>query len=132
MTRRYYGLPSAIARHAIVLALAIGAVLVEGQMLSVTIASQPTSWLATAVGVGVLSALVAGALVGALFLLAGLAVGIQVLLVTQAGSTAAAEVTLGSDGGLYAAVLAAGLLAYLLVLIVLAALRRGRAGSAAA
>jgi hypothetical protein len=133
MTRRFYGLPGTVAKHAIVLALAVAAVIIEGQLLSVDIASQPVSWLASAAGVGVLSALLAGgALIGGLFLVAGLAAGIEVLLVTQAGSTVAAEASLSSDGGLYAAVLAAGLLAYLLVFILLAAVRRGRAGSLAA
>jgi len=122
--RRSYGMPETLLRHGAIVLLSAGAVVAQGGALSVSVFSQPWSWLAVAIALGALSAVIGRGLIGTVFLLIGFGIGIQLLLVTQIGSTAAAENALSRDGYLYVAMLAAAVEAYLLALLVVVRLRR--------
>jgi hypothetical protein len=122
--RRSYGMPETLLRHGTVLLLSAGAVVAQGGTLSVAIMSQPWSWLAVAIAVGVLSAIIAGRLLGVAFLVFGFGIGIEMLLVTKLGSTAQASLALQRDGYLYGAMLAAAVEAFLLTMLLLVWVRR--------
>ena len=124
LARPRFGLPSAVLRHGVVLLLAMGAVLGQGMALELSVSDRPWSWLAVSVGLGALAAVIARGPMGAVFLVAGLLVGIEVLVIRQSGSTGDAAAALRQDGWLYAAVVAAALAAYLVVLLIIVRIRR--------
>ena len=117
-------MPETLLRHGVIVLLAAGAVVAQGGTLSVSVFDQPWSWLAVAIVLGVLSAIIGRGLIGTVFLLIGFGVGIQVLLVTHLGSTDSARSALARDGYLYAAMLAAAVEACLVVLLLRVGLRR--------
>lgn len=124
VAHRSYGLPAALLRHSIVVVLVAGAVIGQGKLLSVAIGNQPWSWLAVAIGVGALAAIVARSVIGAVFVVIGFALGLFLLLTSQVTSAADAGHALANDSWLYGAMLAAALEAYLVVMLVVARLRR--------
>lgn len=124
LARPRYGLPSALLRHGVVLLLAIGAVLAQGIALELSVSDRPWSWLAVSVGLGALAAIIARGPMGAPFLVVGLLIGIEILVIRQSGSAADAAAALRQDGWLYAAFVAAALAAYLIVLLILVRFRR--------
>jgi hypothetical protein len=124
VARPRYGFPAALLRHGVVVLLAIGAVLAQGIALQTSVTDRPWSWMALSVGLGALAAIVARGLMGAVFLVVGLLVGVEVLLVHQHGSAAEAVAALRQEGWLYAAVVAAALAAYFVVLLILMRFRR--------
>lgn len=124
LARPRYGLPSALLRHGVVLLLAIGAVLAQGIALELSVSDRPWSWLAVSLGLGALAAIIARGPMGAPFLVVGLLIGIEILVIRQSGSAADAAVALRQDGWLYAAVVVAALAAYLIVLLILVRFRR--------
>jgi len=107
-----------------VVLLAIGAVLAQGIALQNSVTDRPWSWVAVSVGLGALAAIVARGLMGAVFLVVGLLVGVEILVIRQSGSAADAAAALRQDGWLYAALVAAALAAYLVVLLILMRFRR--------
>jgi hypothetical protein len=124
LARRSLGLPLTMVRHAIVLALVAAAVIAHGQLESVAIGGQPWTWIAGAIGVGVLTAIIGRGLIGAVFVVAGFVLGLYLLLVVRAGTAAATASMLGEDGWLYAAMLVAALVAYLVITLIIGWLRR--------
>jgi hypothetical protein len=124
VARPRYGFPAALLRHGVVVLLAIGAVLAQGIALQTSVTDRPWSWMALSVGLGALAAIVARGLMGAVFLVIGLLVGVEVLLVHQHGSAAEAVAALRQEGWLYAAVVAAALAAYFVVLLIVMRFRR--------
>jgi hypothetical protein len=124
LARPRFGLPAALLRHGVVVLLAIGAVLAQGMALQVSVSDRPWSWVAVSAGLGALAAIVARGLMGALFLVIGLLVGVEVLLIYQHDSAAEAIAVLRQDGWLYAALVAAALAAYFVVLLILMRFRR--------
>jgi hypothetical protein len=115
---------AALLRHGLVLVLAVAAVWTLGVTLNRPVAEQPVVWLATAVLVGVLAAIVARGWLGAVFLVAGMALGVDLLIATQTGSSADALAALKQDGWLYAAMTLASLEAYLIVVLLFTWRRR--------
>ena len=87
-------------------------------------AQQLTVSVVLAIAVGAVTAVVAGGLIGAVFLVAGMLAGFAVVVAYQQTSTADAGAALGRDGGLYLALIAVALVVYLIVLFVLMRLRR--------
>ena len=117
---RSFGLPMAIFRHGIILAISAGAILAQGLYLKVPVDAQFTSWVLVAIGVGVLSALLAPRLVGLVFVVAGMTVGVLALFAIQVGSTAGVQVAALTVGILYIEVIESAALAYLLTAIAIA------------
>jgi len=124
--RRTYGLPETMLRHMTVGLLTAGAVVAQGGTLAVAINVGLVSWLASAIGLGVLTAIIARGLTGVLFLVFGFGIGVSILLATNEGSTAAASLALIRDGYLYGAALVLAAEAYLITLIVLMWVRSRR------
>jgi hypothetical protein len=124
VARPRYGLPAALLRHGVVVLLAIGAVLAQGIALQTSVTDRPWSWVAVSVGLGALAAIVARGLMGAVFLVIGLLVGVEVLLVYKHGSAAEAVAALREEGWLYAAIVAVAIATYLVVLLILMRFRR--------
>lgn len=122
--QRSYGLPAAMLRHAIVFALAAGAIIAQGVLLDVSLEQQLVSWMAVAVGVGVVSALIAPGVVGLVFVFAGSIVGLLVIFVARLGTAAGVSSALGSVGILYFEIIEVAALAYLLTAIAISRLRR--------
>jgi hypothetical protein len=124
VARPRYGFPAALLRHGLVVLLAIGAVWAQGIALQQSVTDRPWSWLAVSVGLGALAAIVARGLMGALFLVIGLLVGVELLLLHQYGSAAEAVAALRQNGWMYAAIVAAAIATYLVVLLILSRFRR--------
>lgn len=120
---RYFGLPSAMLRHLIVLGLAGGAVVAQGLVLAVPIEGQFLSWVAIAIGVGVASALLARGAIGVLFVIVGSVVGLMLTFAIKFGATADVARTLGTVGVLYLEIVEVAALAYLLTAIAIAFIR---------
>jgi hypothetical protein len=123
---RSYGLPAAMLRHGIVLAVAAGAVIAQGLFLDVRVDEQLTSWLAVGVGVGLLGAIVSRGLIGLVFAVAGLGIGLMAVLASRLGQTANVNAELANHGIVYIELVEVAALVYVLTLIVLARLRPTR------
>jgi len=123
-TRPRFGMPAALLRHGIVVLLAIGAVWAQGVARATPVADNPVAWMVLSIALGVLAAIVARGLLGAVFLVVGLLVGVELLILHQTGDSAAAAAALRSDGWLYAALIAVALEAYLIALLILMRFRR--------
>jgi hypothetical protein len=113
-------------RHGIVLAVAAGAVLAQGLFLDVRVDQQLTSWLAVGVGVGVLGAIVSRGLIGLVFAVAGLGIGLMAVLASRLGQTANVNAELANHGIVYIELVEVAALAYLLTAIGLTGIRRRR------
>ena len=124
--RPSYGLSAPLLRHAIVVALAAGAVIAQGLVLAVPVDAQFVSWIAVAVGVGVLSALLARRVLGVLFVVVGTTLGMLAIFVIELGTTATVSVAATAVGLLYLEVLETATLAYLLTAIMVLSVRRRR------
>lgn len=112
-------------RHAIVLAVAAGAVIAQGLFLDVRVDQQLMSWLAIGVGVGLLGAIVSRGLIGLVFVVVGIGIGLMAILATRLGQTASVNTELASHGIVYIEVVEVAALAYVLTVIVLERVRRG-------
>lgn len=123
VARRSFGLPAAMTRHAIVVALVVAAVIGYSQMPAVASGTPPWSSIAVALGVGALAAIVGRGPLGAVFVVAGFFLGLWLLLAMRAASAAAATTALREEGWLYAAMLAAAIVAYLVVVLIIGRLR---------
>jgi len=119
-------MPAALLRHGIVLVLAIGVLWVQGVVRETPVGDSPVAWLAISIALGVIAAIVARSLTGAVFLVGGMLVGVMLLLGYQESTTAGVGDVLAQDGWLYAAMIAAALEAYLIVLLVFIRLRERR------
>jgi hypothetical protein len=117
-------MPAALLRHGIVLVLAIGVLWVQGVVRETTVGDSPVAWLAVSITLGVIAAFVARSLVGAVFLVGGMLLGVLLLIGHQESSTAGVGDLVAQDGWLYAAMIFAALEAYLIVLLVFTRLRR--------
>jgi hypothetical protein len=117
-------MPAALLRHGVVVLLAIGAVWAQGIARATPVADNPVAWMALSIVLGVLAAIVARGLMGAVFLVVGLVVGVELLLAHQTGDAAEAAAALRRDGWLYAALIAVALEAYLIALLILMRFRR--------
>ena len=113
-----FGLPVALVRHTLVLVLAFASVMPQLAVQHLTVS------LALAIAVGAVTAVVAGGLIGSVFLVAGMLAGFVVVVAYQNTSTTDAGAFLGQIGGLYVALIAVALVAYLIVWLVLMRLRR--------
>ena len=123
LARPRFGLPAALLKHGIVLVLGIGAIWVEATALP-PVSQQPVAWLAISIVIGVVAAIIARGLIGSVFLVSGMILGVLGLLMSQYVATADAAARLGQDGWLYAALILAALEAYLIVLLILIRFRR--------
>ncbi len=124
--QRSYGLPAAMLRHAIVLAVAAGAVVAQGLFLDVRVDQQLISWLAVGVGVGLLGAIVSRGLIGLVFVVVGIGIGLIAILATRLGQTASVNSELANHGVVYIELVEVAALAYVLTVVVLERVRRGR------
>jgi hypothetical protein len=113
-------------RHGIVLAVAAGAVIAQGLFLDVRVDEQLTSWLAVGVGVGLLGAIVSRGLIGLVFAVAGLGIGLMAVLASRLGQTAYVNAELAYHGIVYIELVEVPAVVYVLTLIVLARLRPPR------
>lgn len=121
---RFASLPWAMLRHVFVFTLAAVAIVLQALYLAVPLDVQFSSWLFVAIGVGLLSALLARRPLGVLFVVAGLTVGLLAIFATQLGLTSALAPTMATAGILYVEVIEVAALAYLLTAIVLSRLVR--------
>ena len=124
VARPRYGMPAALLRHGFVFVMALASILILDLSLGLSIADQPLTWLAAALVIGVVAAVIARGPMGAVFLVAGLLLGVVVLAAVQYVSTADAGPALFDNGWLYAALIGAALGAYFVVLLILLRLRR--------
>ena len=122
--RPRFGMTAALMRHGLVLLLAIGAVWTLGVTLDRAVSEQPVTWLATSIAVGIVAAIVARGWLGAIFLVAGMLLGIDLLIATQTASSADALAVLREHGWLYAAMTLAALEAYLIAVLLFVWRRR--------
>ena len=119
LARRSYGLPAAMLRHLIVLGVAAGAVAIEGVTLAQPINERFGSWVLVAIGIGVLCALIARGVLGVVFVVAGVSIGILVIFAVQTGAAANLSATLPTTGTLYLEIVVVAAIAYLATAIVL-------------
>jgi hypothetical protein len=122
--RPRFGLPAAVLRHGVVLVLAMAAIWVLGVTLDRPASEQPVLWLAVATGLGVVTAIIARGLMGAIFLVVGMILGFDLLLANEFGTTSDAFAALKQDGWLYVALTLAALEAYLIALLIVIRIRR--------
>jgi hypothetical protein len=117
-------MPAALLRHGIVLVLAIGVLWLQGVVRETPVGDSPVAWLAISIALGVIAAVVARSLTGAVFLVGGMFFGVLLLIGHQQSGAAGVGDVVAQDGWLYAAMIAAALEAYLIVLLVFTRLRR--------
>ena len=115
---RSLGLPWPLFRHAVVLLLGVGAVLVPHLVIGGSIGAQTTIWLVIAAMMGVAAGLIGRGWPSALFLVAGLAIGLLLMLASRFGSTGAAIHDLTTHGWLYAGAAVVAVIAHALTTVV--------------
>ena len=96
----------------------------QGVIRETSVGDSPVAWLAISIALGVIAAVIARSLIGAIFLVGGMLAGVLLLIGHQQSSTAGVGDVLAQNGWLYAAIIAAALEAYLIVLLVFTRLRR--------
>jgi hypothetical protein len=122
--RPRFGMTAALLRHGIILVLAIGVLWAQGVVRETPVGDSPVAWLGISIALGVVAAIVARSLTGAVFLVGGMLVGVLLLIGHQEASAAGVGDVLAQDGWLYAAMIAAALEAYLIVLLVFVRIRQ--------
>ena len=122
---RALGLPSPLFRHAVLLLLGVGAVLLPSLVLGQSITAQTATWLVTAAVAGVVGGLIGRSWLGLVFVIAGIGLGVGLLLALRLGLTAATQDHLAEHGLEYIALLPTALVGYVLITAGPRLLRRG-------
>lgn len=120
--RRPGSLLSPFMRHSLIL---VGAGVV-GYLLAVylPVEGQPEGWIGAGLLLGVVSGLLAGAWLGALFLLVGAVTGVLVEMHVRLGASPETAAELAVSGPLLLTALGAAALAFLVTIVVLRLVRR--------